>query len=305
MAQPTISYNTGKNRAQIIALDPRRSEKEISSRRHVRVLEMSDLLSRSLDLEKIIEVFSNEIRGEIPHQGYRYEYDEISASFSHGENAGHSANYRLSTQGQQMGEFTLFRNKSFSSEEICDLEELLCALIFPVKHAVMYQVALKSAYSDPLTGLNNRTSMEKNLPREIELSKRHHNSMAILVMDLDGFKHINDSYGHDVGDLVLREVGNVIHNAVRNTDLLYRYGGDEFVGGLVQTDLDGALDVSERIRLGVEALVMNSDLPVKGVKISIGVTMVQSNDCFKHAFKRADKALYSAKMSGKNRITVR
>lgn len=304
MAQPTTLYSNGKNRAQIIALDPRKSEKVSNTRRHVRVLELSDLLSRSIELETVIEVFSNEIRKEVPHQGYKYECSEIAVSFSQGGSAEYNLNYRLNVQNHQIGEITLFRSKPFSSKEICDLEDLLCALIYPVKHAVMYQTALQSAYSDPLTGLNNRTAMEKYLPREIDLSKRHQQSMALLVMDLDGFKHINDSCGHDIGDQVLREVGQVIRIAVRNTDLLYRYGGDEFVGGLVQTDLEGALDVGERIRSGVENLKLIGDLPTSGIEISIGMTMVRSDDCFKHAFKRADKALYSAKVDGKNRITV-
>jgi diguanylate cyclase (GGDEF)-like protein len=304
MAQPTTLYSNGKNRAQIIALDPRKSEKVSNTRRHVRVLELSDLLSRSIELETVIEVFSNEIRKEVPHQGYKYECSEIAVSFSQGGSAEYNLNYRLNVQNHQIGEITLFRSKPFSSKEICDLEDLLCALIYPVKHAVMYQTALQSAYSDPLTGLNNRTAMEKYLPREIDLSKRHQQSMALLVMDLDGFKHINDSCGHDIGDQVLREVGQVIRIAVRNTDLLYRYGGDEFVGGLVQTDLEGALDVGERIRSGVENLKLIGDLSTSGIEISIGMTMVRSDDCFKHAFKRADKALYSAKVDGKNRITV-
>lgn len=305
MAQPTTLYSVGKSRAQVVALDPRRSEKVVNSRQHIRVLELSDLLSRNIELEKIIEVFSYEIRKDIPHVGYHYDYSEIGATYSQGEVAEYSTNYRLSVQDKSIGELTFFRHRSFSSEEICDLEELLCSLIYPVKHAVMYQVALNSAYSDPLTGLNNRTSMEKCLPREIDLAKRHKQSMAILVMDLDGFKHINDSYGHDIGDQVLREVGKVILSAVRNTDLLYRYGGDEFVGGLVQTDLEGAMDVSERIRSGVESLSRLTDLPTGRMKISIGLTMVQSADNFKEAFKRADKALYSAKLAGKNQIVVR
>jgi diguanylate cyclase (GGDEF)-like protein len=146
--------------------------------------------------------------------------------------------------------------------------------------------------------------MENCLPREIDLAKRHQQSMAILVMDLDGFKQINDNYGHDIGDQVLREVGTVIMKAVRNTDLIYRYGGDEFVGGLVQTDLEGALDVSERIRLGVEKLTMVTNLPIDKMNISIGLTMVCFTDSFTQAFKRADKALYSAKLAGKNRIKV-
>ncbi|MFT5598214.1 MAG: diguanylate cyclase (GGDEF)-like protein [Gammaproteobacteria bacterium] len=304
MAQPTTLYSVEKSKAQVVALDPRRSDKVMSSRRHIRVLELSGLLSQNIELDKIIEVFSNDIRNEVPHVGYHYEYSEIGAIYSLGDQAEYSANYRLSVENKSIGELTFFRHHRFSSEELCDLEDLLCSLIYPVKHAVMYQVALKSAYSDPLTGLNNRTSMEKYLPREIDLAKRHQQSMAVLVMDLDGFKQINDSYGHYIGDQVLREVGKVILSAVRNTDLVYRYGGDEFVGGLVQTNLEGAMHVSERIRSGVERLSMLTDLPVDELKISIGLTMVQYTDSFNHVFTRADKALYSAKLSGKNQIAI-
>jgi diguanylate cyclase (GGDEF)-like protein len=304
MAQPTTLYSVEKRRAQVVALGPRSSEKVMSNRRHIRVLELSSLLSQNIELEKIIDIFSDEIRKEVPHIGYHYDHSEIDATFSQGQSAEYSANYRLSVENKSIGELTFFRHHRFSSEEICELEELLCSLIYPLKHAALYQVALASAYSDHLTGLKNRSSMENCLPREIDLAKRHQQSMAILVMDLDGFKQINDNYGHDIGDQVLREVGTVIMKAVRNTDLIYRYGGDEFVGGLVQTDLEGALDVSERIRLGVEKLTMVTNLPIDKMNISIGLTMVCFTDSFTQVFKRADKALYSAKLAGKNRIKV-
>jgi diguanylate cyclase (GGDEF)-like protein len=304
VAQPTTLYNAGQSGAQVIALNPRRSENVISSRRHIRLLELSDLLSRNIELEKIIEVFSNEIGKDVPHVGYHYDCSDVGTTFSQGDQAEYSATYRLSAQSKSIGELSFFRHRGFSSEEICDLEDLLCALVYPIKHAVMYQVAQKFAYNDALTGLNNRTSMEKCLPREIDLAQRHQQSMAILVMDLDGFKQINDGYGHYTGDRVLREVGKVILNAVRNTDLLYRYGGDEFVGGLVHTDIEGAMDVSERIRSGVENLSTLTDLPSSGIKISIGLTMVKFSDGFEQAFMRADKALYSAKLTGKNQIVA-
>jgi diguanylate cyclase (GGDEF)-like protein len=152
----------------------------------------------------------------------------------------------------------------------------MCALIYPLKNALMYQISLKSVYHDPLTGLNNRTSMEKYLPREIDLAKRHSQSMALLVMDLDGFKQINDQCGHDVGDHVLREVGQVISHVVRNTDLVYRYGGDEFVGGLAQTDLHGAIDVCERIRASIDELDLKDYGVNRKVQVSIGITLVRT-----------------------------
>ena len=128
--------------------------------------------------------------------------------------------------------------------------------------------------------------------------------MAILVMDLDGFKDVNDCCGHDAGDQVLHQVGQVISDEVRHTDLVYRFGGDEFVGGLAQTNVNGAIDVSERIRKSVEAIDLSPEGISRRVQISIGITLVRHSDSFKSAFKRADKALYHAKMSGKNQIII-
>lgn len=290
--------------AQVIALKPRKGEQNDRSRKYIRILQLSDLLSRNLEIDKIIEVFMSEITDSIDHCGFHFCCSDAEMLIERGANDGFSANYRLKIQNRLLGELTVFKHASFSNRELKSLEDLMCALIYPLKNALMYQIALKSAYRDPLTGLNNRTSMEKFLPREIELAKRHHQSMAILVMDLDGFKQINDECGHDVGDQVLREVGQVIGHVVRNTDLVYRYGGDEFVGGLAQTDIHGATDVCERIRCSIGELKLK-DHDISGrVQISIGITLVRSNDNFISAFKRADKALYQAKLNGKNQIII-
>lgn len=304
MSQPTILYSSGKSQAQIISLDARRSEPTGSNKNKIRVLKLSDLLSRNLQLEQIIADFSHEIQSEIPHQGYRFECNELDTALTEGKNHGCNVNYRLTYQGMQLGEITLYRLSRFDKDEIHALENLLCALIFPVKNALMYQTALQSAYSDPLTGLNNRTSMEKNLPREIDLANRHEQPMALMVMDLDGFKQVNDSCGHDAGDQVLQRVGQVMTAALRNTDLLYRYGGDEFVAGLPQTDISGAMDVSERIRNGVEKLDLSADNISSQIFVSLGLTMVRPGDSYLYSFKRADRALYHAKQSGRNRIVI-
>lgn len=290
--------------AQVIALDPRPERGARNDGKYLRILQLSDLLSRNLEVSQIIESFMGEISNDVTYCGYRFRCDDIGLTLENGVIEGFDANYRLKIQNRLLGELTLFKRSSFGSEELCELEDLLCALIYPVKNALMYQIALKSAYRDPLTGLNNRTAMEKNLPREIDLAKRHSQCMALLVMDLDGFKQINDSQGHDAGDQVLRGVASIISQVVRNTDLVYRYGGDEFVGGLPQTDVHGAIDVSERIRSSIENLDL-SELGATGkVRVSIGITLVRQGDNFSSAFKRADKALYQAKINGKNQIII-
>ncbi|MCP4494657.1 MAG: GGDEF domain-containing protein [Gammaproteobacteria bacterium] len=304
MPQPTILFETMKPRAQVIALDHRTLDQASNNEKRLRILYLSDLLSRNLDIEQIIKIFAHEVQHEFPHNGYCYESDELDSSITQGDTRAHQANYRLRIEDRQLGEITFFRDESYSSDELCNLEDLLCALTYPVKNALMYQIALKSAYSDPLTSLSNRAAMEKLLPREIELANRHASSMALLVMDLDGFKEVNDMCGHDAGDQVLRHVGLVLQRAVRNTDLLYRYGGDEFVGGLAQTDINGALEVSERIRRGVEMLSLSPGGKTGAIEMSIGITMLRADDSFKNVFKRADRALYQAKQAGKNQIIV-
>jgi len=308
MSQTTQLVNTDKSipqvPAQVIALDPRTVEQTQGNRKHLRILQLSDLLSRHLDIAQIIEAFMSEIADDVNYCGYRFSCNDINATLEHGVIEGFNANYRLKIQNRMLGELTLFKLSSFNSRELCELEDLLCSLIYPIKNALMYQIALKSAYRDPLTGLNNRLAMEMNLPREIDLAKRHSQAMAVLVMDLDGFKAINDGHGHDVGDQVLREVAEVISQVVRNTDLVFRYGGDEFVCGLAQTDTHGAIDVSERIRSSIDNLELSA-FGVNGqVQISIGITLVRQGDTFMSTFKRADKALYRAKLNGKNQIII-
>ncbi len=291
-------------RAQVIALDPRSDERERGGREQLRLLQLSDRLSRHLEVDQIIAAFMAEIANRIEYHGYRFSSPDADARIEHGITDGTRASYRLKLQNRYLGELTLFKTGSFTGPELRELENWLCCLIYPLKNALLYQIALKSAYRDPITGLNNRTSMEKYLPREVDLARRHQQPMALLVMDLDGFKQINDRAGHDTGDRVLRETARVISQAVRNTDLVYRYGGDEFVGALAQTDIHGAVDVCERIRGSIEALDLESAGLAARVQVSIGITLVRHNDDFLSAFKRADKALYQAKLNGKNQIII-
>ncbi len=305
MNTPTILNVTDKSRnAQVIALDSRKSEQVTSDKKYIKLLQISDLLSRTLDITEVIDLFSNEIQSTTAHQAYRFVSERISAPISKGKVDRFSLLYRLTLHEQLLGELTIYRDSRFSANEVCEFEDYLCGLVYPVRNALMYQTALDSAYVDPLTHLGNRTAMEKFLPREISLAKRHEHSMAMMVMDLDGFKAINDTYGHDAGDRVLQDVGTILQEAVRNTDLIYRYGGDEFVSALPQTDMQGAIDVAERVRRGVDKLTLPFGEGKVEISVSIGVTMVLAGDEFNKAFKRADKALYKAKSAGKNRIIV-
>ena len=157
---------------------------------------------------------------------------------------------------------------------------------------------------DPLTGLFNRGFFFAALEREIARSARSSRGFCLLMMDLDELKTINDHFGHFHGDRVLRGVGDIVMAGVRRIDTAARYGGDEFVVLLPETDPTGAYVVAEKIRIGVEAMPV--DLPDSSVTPSLSIGVVS----FPHDGTTADElmisadgAMYASKRSGKNRVT--
>ncbi|URQ88705.1 diguanylate cyclase [Pseudoalteromonas sp. SCSIO 43088] len=158
---------------------------------------------------------------------------------------------------------------------------------------------------DPLTGASNRTNLVENLQKEHELCKCKSLSCALIMIDLDHFKQVNDEFGHAAGDKVLIALVKCIKSHLRKYDQLYRYGGEEFLVCLPQTELEGAKSLSERLRAGVEALKIEIG---KGKHINVtgsfGVSLINADDDIEAAIERADEAMYQAKKSGRNRVSV-
>jgi two-component system cell cycle response regulator len=164
--------------------------------------------------------------------------------------------------------------------------------------------AVRLSTIDPLTNLFNRGFFFAALEREIARSARSSRGFCLLMMDLDELKTINDRYGHFHGDRVLRGVGEVVQAGVRRIDTAARYGGDEFVVLLPETDPTGAYVVAEKIRIGVEAMPV--ELPDTEVAASLSIGVVSFPDDGTTADElmiSADGAMYASKRSGKNRVT--
>lgn len=304
MPQTTTLMGQARTPVQVIALDSRKSEQVVSDKQYLKILQLSDLLSRHLKVTDIVKVFSNEIKALVEHDSFRYVSEQLARPVRVGKVGPHSLNYHLTIQQMDLGELTLYREHPFSTNEVCQFEDLLCSLVYPLKNALMYQSAITSAYRDPLTNVNNRAAMDKLLPREVRLAKRHDQRLALMIMDLDGFKAINDNCGHDVGDKLLQSVARMILDTLRDTDMLFRYGGDEFVAALPYTDVQGALDVADRILAGIEKLSADSTYESMEVGMSVGLSMLHAGDDFNRFFKRVDQALYRAKRDGKHRTVV-
>jgi two-component system, cell cycle response regulator len=161
--------------------------------------------------------------------------------------------------------------------------------------------------SDPLTGLHNRRFLMDRLLQEMQRADRHGEPLAFAMIDLDGFKPINDLYGHVLGDKVLRAVGNAISRSIRVSDIAARYGGDEFAVILPQTPPEGAMRVCERLLRAIsEAGFQDDSGKMCRVTASLGLAYYPADDVEtpEDLVHSADGALYGAKRSGKNRYSA-
>lgn len=160
------------------------------------------------------------------------------------------------------------------------------------------------AIREPLTGLFNRRYLEESLDREMLRAQRLGNMIGILMCDVDHFKSFNDTYGHEVGDYVLREVGSTLRSFIRDEDIAARYGGEEFCLVLPDCTLQAAVTKAEALRLGIQKMNLNyrgKDLP--SVSISIGVSAFPTHGASRAKLIRAaDRALYTAKQQGRNMV---
>ena len=165
----------------------------------------------------------------------------------------------------------------------------------------MYTQTKQMSVTDPLTHLFNRRHFEAEFEREYKRAKRYNNDLSLAVIDIDFFKKINDTYGHSCGDYVLKEIAYLMNKNFRQTDTLFRYGGEEFVVILTETsDLTAKVPL-ERLRKRVENHIFKFNNQEIKVTISIGVTSRTDFENYLEMFDDADKALYKAKNDGRNK----
>jgi len=264
------------------------------------LLQLSSQLQTSLDIESILTEFSEDIQSMVTHDHLGYEHEEQGITFTVGKNARHKLSYQLTVNDEILGTLLISRRRKFKPEECRQLENLLCALLYPLRNALLYRSALTAAHKDPLTGIGNRAAFNEALDREIELAQRHQRSLGMIVIDIDHFKSINDTYGHSVGDCLLKAMANCADNTIRLSDQLFRYGGEEFVVLLPETDDKGVKRLADRIRRNIAA--MDCACEGKHIKMtaSFGVTTLRKDEDGKALFARTDQALYQAKKDGRN-----
>jgi diguanylate cyclase (GGDEF)-like protein/PAS domain S-box-containing protein len=196
-----------------------------------------------------------------------------------------------------------------SSSPIMDGDEIIGAVELFVddsgKHEILNNLEEYKLLSltDPLTGLPNRRCIDVFLSSRYNEFKMADIPFGILFVDIDKFKDFNDTYGHDIGDEVLKMISKTCAGKLRTADMFGRYGGEEFVGIMSGASKRGIVDTADAIRLLTEQSILRLDGKELHVTISIGATLVKDNDSVQSVMQRADRMLYQSKENGRNRVT--
>jgi len=192
------------------------------------------------------------------------------------------------------------------------LQHLSAVISICISMALLRDRLKYSSLNDALTGINNRRFFDQRLPEEISRCKRTETPISCLFVDVDNFKHFNDTYGHATGDFILKQVATLIRKELRATDVVGRYGGEEFVALLPNTDYKHAIEIAERIRKCIQRHRCKYDEHLLQVTVSIGIAdfkrLVDENKTLaeigQELVAAADSALYKAKQAGRNCIAV-
>lgn len=265
---------------------------------------LANVLQSTLELSKLLELFNQELSTLIVYEGLSYNNKTENYRALIGSEAQNRLAYRLVLIDDDLGELSLYRNDNFTRDEVEILENTVAALIYPLRNAILYKQALEKAYRDPLTGVNNRAALDKVLCQEISLAKRHTTPLSIIMLDIDRFKNVNDNYGHIAGDAVLKRVAESMVECARDSDLIYRYGGEEFLMLLRNTDEAGAMLVAERVRKAIENTLFKCEGHDIRVTASQGLATLNETDDLEGLLGHCDRALYLAKSQGRNQVSV-
>ena len=259
-------------------------------------------VATTLSLETLIAIFAEEVAPLVPFDQlvYRHQIDQKEFVYASGMGGPHRCDYKLTLEGINYGGLTLSRRVRFAEEELEMLEQLLGLVICPIRNACQYALVQQAALTDALTGIPNKRALDEALARECSRGDRHGDTCTLILCDLDHFKQINDTYGHVVGDHILKAVAQELRKATRNCDELYRFGGEEFAVLLPQTNQEQAYQVAERIREFIATIRVNcGDVDVT-TSASLGVAMRLRDESADQWVARADHTLYRAKRTGRN-----
>lgn len=271
------------------------------------LIRLARRLATTLSLEDQLGVLAEEMADIVPFEAmmYRHTIARQEFVFRTGMGGPHRAEYRLSLEGELYGYLELHRRTRFSEEELEAIEVFIGAAICPIRNACRFIALEQMTLTDTLTGVPNRRALDEDLGRICHLANRHNENHSLILVDLDHFKAVNDTHGHLIGDQVLRMSADGLTRTLRNSDRVYRFGGEEFAVLLPHTDAPHAREAAERIRLALASLALDRLVGAPlCITASCGVATHLAGESPEQWLARADEALYRAKQAGRNQTRV-
>jgi len=298
----TIDIGTARIRRLDISFSKTLSTGQHGFSERLRLLTLR--LQTSLELDRLLDFFFEEVSNLVPLRALSYCHSGTDFQLQIGEANGFDVSYSLSHSGDCLGELCLFSSQYVPDQVLEQLENALDCLLFPLRNALLYRQAVQASLKDPLTGAGNRAAMVHALSRETELSRRHSQAVSVIMLDMDHFKRLNDTYGHQAGDAALKATALLLKEQLRNVDMVFRFGGEEFVLVLSNSGPEAAAVVAERIRAAIQNLcLLVGDKQIR-LSASLGCATHQPGESQDELLRRADQALYQAKQDGRNLTRV-
>jgi diguanylate cyclase (GGDEF)-like protein len=258
-------------------------------------------LQTTLDLGKLLNIIAMEAARYIKFSGMYFKSQTVSETLRGSRKAKHERQFELKINDEFIGTLSYSINSPISMTHYKDLQRIHQIILYPLKNALQYHQAIQLAMQDGLTGLGNRRYFDEQLKRAMHNANRHHAQVGLVLGDLNKFKAINDTYGHITGDQVLKQFANILRSCIRDSDSIFRFGGDEFAI-IVENASENALDIIEsRIDNSLERNVL---LAKYQVGCSLGTTFMNRADTEQSLLERADKALYRQKMNVSKHLSV-
>lgn len=277
------------------ALRSARALAELELHRQQAIMRLARQLPSTLDVQPMFRMFAGIARDTFSFDGLRFVRASGEGPFLWGEDAEHHAEYSLRLNDELLGEMILMRHRPFAEDELHVFEDLLAYLLYPLRNGLLYQDTLLMASRDALTGLGNRKSFDESLLRELARVERHGGELSLLMLDLDGFKAVNDTHGHVVGDVLLRHFAELLKTTARTSDMVFRFGGDEFAVLMPETREEGANRLVQRLREAMtDTPLLHEDLKIL-LQSSMGLAHWQADIDVTAMVEQADAALYEDK----------
>lgn len=258
-------------------------------------------LQTTLDLDKLFDIFSMEAARYVKFSGLYFKNAMVSKMLRGSRKAKHERQFELKLNDEFIGTISYSIDKPISMHHYKDLQRIHQVILYPLKNALQYHHAMQLAMQDSLTGLGNRRYFDEQLKRAMHNANRHNAHVGLVLGDLNKFKEINDTHGHSIGDQVLIQFADVLRTCVRDSDSIFRFGGDEFAI-IVENASEYALDIIHN-RLD-SSLKTNPLLAKYQIGCSLGTTFMNRADNEHSLFERADQALYRQKMNMSNRLSI-